>query len=179
MAEQKQYKEELKCPDGVKSSLVDNVLTVSGSKGEIKKKLVHPKVLVNVNDNVITLSTDKRTKTDKRIFGTFKSHIKNMLKGVKDGFECKLKICSGHFPMNVNVAGNEFIIKNFIGEKVPRKLKLSPEVKVKVEGDFITVEGNNKELVGQTAGSIEKLTRRSNFDRRVFQQGIYVTEKTK
>ena len=49
--------------------------------------------------------------------------------------------------MNVNVAGNEFIIKNFIGEKVPRKLKLSPEVKVKVEGDFITVEGNNKELV--------------------------------
>jgi len=50
-------------------------------------------------------------------------------------------------------------------------------VKVSVDGHFVIVEGVNKEKTGQTAALIEKLTRRAAFDKRVFQDGIYIIEK--
>jgi large subunit ribosomal protein L6 len=100
-----------------------------------------------------------------------------MIKGVQEGFTYKLKICSGHFPMSVALKGNTFEIKNFIGEKVPRTLKIKQGADVKIEGDQITVHATDKELAGTTAGAIEKLTRRPGFDKRIFQDGIYITEK--
>jgi len=48
---------------------------------------------------------------------------------------------------------------------------------VTVDGHFIIVESVNKENAGQTAASIEKLTRRAAFDKRVFQDGIFIIEK--
>ena len=81
--------------------------------------------------------------------------------------------------MNVSVKNNEFIIKNFIGEKYPRVLKLDPAVKVKVDGEVVVVEASDIEVAGQTAGSIEKLSTRTGFDRRIFQQGIFIIEKPK
>ena len=79
--------------------------------------------------------------------------------------------------MNVSLKGQNFEIKNFIGEAFPRKLVLKENVTVKIEGDSITVTGINKELVSQTAASIETLTRRNGFDKRRFQDGIYITVK--
>jgi large subunit ribosomal protein L6 len=108
---------------------------------------------------------------------TFKAHIKNLIRGVMEGHLYKLKICSGHFPMSVSVSGEEFIIKNFMGENVPRTLKLKENVSVKVEGDQVIVESIDKEKAGQTAADIEQLTRVTNKDLRIFQDGIYITFK--
>jgi len=113
------------------------------------------------------------------LLGTYVAHLNNLFRGVKEGFVYKLKICSGHFPMNVSIKNDEFIIKNFIGEKVPRVLKINSDVKVNIDGEVITIESNNIELAGQTAGSIEKLSSRTGFDKRIFQQGIFIIEKPK
>ncbi len=49
------------------------------------------------------------------------------------------------------VCRRRFEVKNFLGEKSPRNLKFDTQnVKVKIEGDKVVVEGNNKEAVGQT-----------------------------
>jgi large subunit ribosomal protein L6 len=48
---------------------------------------------------------------------------------------------------------------------------------VKVEGDIVLVESCDKELAGQTAADIEQLTRISNRDKRIFQDGIWLTER--
>ncbi|MBI3032425.1 50S ribosomal protein L6 [Candidatus Woesearchaeota archaeon] len=177
MAKEKVYDEEIEIPEKVKVILAHGIVKVTGPKGELEKKLLHPKIKMSIEGNKIKLTTSRKTKTDKRMMYTFNAHLKNLIKGVEEGFTCKLKICSGHFPMNVSIGAHELVIKNFIGEKVPRKLKLSPKVKVAVQGDDIIVEGIDRELVGQTAGSIEQITRRNSFDRRIFQQGIYITEK--
>jgi len=49
--------------------------------------------------------------------GTFASHIKNLVKGVSEGFECKMTIVYAHFPMQVKVEGKTLVIGNFLGEK--------------------------------------------------------------
>ena len=100
-----------------------------------------------------------------------------MNKGALNGYRYTLKICSGHFPMSVSVGNNQLIVKNFLGEKVPRVLKLKAGADVKVEGDLIVVESSNKEIAGQVGASIELLTRRTKYDTRIFQDGIWITSK--
>ncbi len=148
-----------------------------GPRGELKRKLTDKKVIVKQEGQEVKLAYPGETKKAKRLLNTNKAHIKNMLKGVNEGFTYKLKICSGHFPMNVTLKNNVLEVKNFIGEKVPRALKINSEAKVNVSGDEITVEATSKEVAGQVAASIEKLTFRPGFDKRIFQDGIYITEK--
>ena len=49
--------------------------------------------------------------------------------------------------------------------------------KVTITGTEITIESINKELAGQMAANIEQLTKRTDFDRRKFQDGIYIVTK--
>ncbi len=79
--------------------------------------------------------------------------------------------------MTVALKGTMVEVKNFLGEKVPRTMMVPANVKVTIKSEDITVEGINKEAAGQVAGSIEKLTKISHFDRRVIQDGIFITEK--
>ena len=79
--------------------------------------------------------------------------------------------------VDVSLDNNKLIIKNFFGEKVPRKAKILEGVDVKIEGDIITVTGVDKEKVGQTSANMEKSTRITNRDRRVFMDGIYIIDK--
>ncbi len=164
-------------PEGVSAAVSDGVLTVTGSKGSVSRNFLHPKITVHSKDNEVEFLAKKFTRNEKKVMNTYVAHVKNMCKGVTEGHEYTLKICSGHFPMNVSVKGSSFEVKNFIGEAVPRVLELKEGADVKVNGDTITVTGIDKERVAQTAASIEKLTRRNGFDRRIFQDGIYITNK--
>jgi large subunit ribosomal protein L6 len=163
--------------EGVQASLEGNVVTFKGPKGENKRNFADKSVTITIKDNKINLVANRATKREKKKVGSFKSHLKNMIKGVNEGFTYRLKICSGHFPMTVAVSGDEFTIQNFLGEKVPRKLKIKEGAEVKVEGEEISVEGVDKEIISQTAASIEQLTRISNRDRRIFQDGCYIIMK--
>jgi large subunit ribosomal protein L6 len=79
--------------------------------------------------------------------------------------------------MNVSVSNDEIIIKNFLGEKVPRTLALKAGATVKVEGDTVVVESPSKEIAGQVSADIELLTRRIGYDGRIFQDGLWITSK--
>ncbi|OIO66331.1 50S ribosomal protein L6 [Candidatus Woesearchaeota archaeon CG1_02_57_44] len=164
-------------PEGVSASMSDTVITLKGAKGEISKRVADGKISCVVTDNVVTLHADDGTKREKARIGSAKAHIKNMIKGVTNGYTYMLKVCAGHFPMNITASKDSFQVKNFMGEKVPRKMSVDPTVKIKVAGDIITVEGTSKEAVSQQAARIEQLTRICGKDRRIFQDGIYITSK--
>lgn len=173
----KEMKGELSLPEGVSAEVSAEGITLKGKGGEVTKRLINPFITITVENNIIQLVGKRATQREKKMIATFKAHLKNMIKGVTEGHFYTLKVCSGHFPMNVSVNNNELTIKNFIGEKVPRVLPLKEGVSVKVEGDLIKVEGPDKELTGQVSADIEELTKRSKYDTRIFQDGIYIINK--
>jgi large subunit ribosomal protein L6 len=152
-------------------------MTVKGPKGEVIKMLKDPQLNIKTEGDKVTFASAKGTKRQKRVMNSFIAHLNNMIKGVQEPYKYVMKICSGHFPINVSISGEQLLVKNFLGEKSPRTLKLKKGVIVKIDGDIITVESPNKELAGSMASDIELITAKSNRDLRVFQDGIYMIEK--
>lgn len=153
------------------------LLHIKGPKGEVCKEFRHPKVQLKIESDKLVLAVPHATKREKTILGSFWSHIKNMVQGVQEPHVYQLKICSGHFPMNVSISGREFTIKNFLGETVPRKVILPREAEVKIAGTDITVSSPDKEAAGLASAKIENLCRITNRDIRIFQDGCYITRK--
>jgi large subunit ribosomal protein L6 len=169
--------EEIAIPDGITFNIDNGLVCVKGRKGEVRKKLMDPSIDIKEDKGKVMISAKKSTRREKTKIGTFKAHIKNMFKGATEGHIYKLKICAAHFPMNVSASNKEFIVKNFLGEKVPRKISLKDNVNVKVDGDTVIVESVDKNLASQTAADIEQLCRITNRDRRIFQDGIWLFNK--
>jgi large subunit ribosomal protein L6 len=100
------------------------------------------------------------------------------MRGVAEGYEYRMKVVYSHFPMQLKVEGAAFVISNFLGEKNPRVAKIVGDTRVKAAGDEVVITGINKEDVGQTAANIEQVTKIKRFDPRVFQDGVYIVEKS-
>ena len=164
-------------PEGVNVTIERKTVIVKGGRGENKRLFHYPGVQITLENNKVVLHCDNASKKEKSMMGVFSSHISNMIKGVKQGFIYKLKICSGHFPINVEVKENAILISNFLGEKKPRIAKIMKGVNANIDGDIITLEGYDKELTGQSGANIEKATAISKRDRRVFQDGIFLIDK--
>jgi large subunit ribosomal protein L6 len=172
-----QIRETVEIPQGANVSVKGSSVHAKGPKGEIERVLGNSRVVVSVESGNVVFTSNNATRREKRVLRTGKAHLKNMLRGVTEGHTYRLKICSGHFPMSVALKGDTLEVKNFIGEKVPRTLKIKQGCKVALSGQEITVEASSKELAGNQAASIELLTRRPGFDTRIFQDGIYIVEK--
>lgn len=163
--------------NGVNVEQKDNTITVKGEKGELKRKFEHPRVKIKIN-SVVHVETKSEKRKDKAIVGTWVSHLKNMMMGASKGYEYKLKIVYTHFPITVKVVDNHIEITNFMGEKGLRISKKKEGTEVNIENDEITVSGIDKEKVGQTAANLELACRKKGKDLRIFQDGIYITEKS-
>jgi large subunit ribosomal protein L6 len=169
---------EVNVPQGVTASLSGATLTVKGQKGQVSREFRFPGIKLKTDDGKVVVEASKLDKQSKAIVGTYASHITNMMQGITEGYEYDMKIVYAHFPIQVKVEGkNKVSIGNFLGERKPRYASIMGETKVNVAGDKVTVTGNNKEDVGQTAANIEQACRIKNRDPRVFQDGVYITKK--
>jgi len=172
-----EMKYEVEIPSDVQLNITGDLFIVKGAKGEVKRVFKFPKVKITKEGNKILFYTAKPTKREKATIFSTEAHLKNMFKGAAKGCIYRLKICSGHFPMKVTYKNNILEVKNYMGETVPRTLKIKPGVELTVKEPEITVAGPDKEFTSQIAAAIEQLTRRASFDRRIFQDGIYIIHK--
>lgn len=172
-----EIKEQITIPDGVTASFENNEIKIKGEKGELTRIFIHPKIDVKVNGKNIEVSSKNVRRKEKALIGTFVAHVNNMIKGVTEGFEYKMKTVFSHFPIKTSVEGNEFVIQNFLGERSPRKAEILEGVNVEAKGENVTVSGIDKERVGQTVANIEMATRVKYRDIRVFQDGVYRISK--
>jgi large subunit ribosomal protein L6 len=169
---------EIEIPEGVEVNFEEEVFKIKGPEGENERKFDLGKLNVETSKDKIKIGNNKSTKNDKKRMNTIAAHIKNMIKGVQEKFEYKLKICFGHFPLNVKQEGNKIIIKNFLGEKVNREVKVPLGAEVDVGKEIITIKSVNKELAGQAAANFEAATKIGGRDKRIFQDGIYIINKS-
>lgn len=175
----KEISRTVEVPAGVTISYDNRIMTVKGPKGQNVRELYYPGIVITVEAGLVAIDTEIQRKKYKAMAGTFASHINNMILGVTVGFEYKMSIVYSHFPMQTKVEGKTFVINNFLGEKKARISKIVGETTVKVNGNSVTVSGICKEDVGQTTANIEQKTKIKRFDPRVFQDGIYVVEKSR
>ena len=73
-------KKEIVIPAGVKVTKVGDVLTVVG-KGGTLTKIFRDDITINIGDTTITLNVNRNDKFSKALWGTYASHIINMIAG--------------------------------------------------------------------------------------------------
>jgi large subunit ribosomal protein L6 len=168
-------------PSNVKVEVEKFKFKVEGPMGKLEKDfystLFAKDITIQKSDNKITIATNSKKKKVRAMMGTIESVLSNMIDGVREAYTAKLKLIYMHFPFTVKVSGKEVLISNFLGAKAPRKAKIIGDCKVEIQGDEITVTGIDKQDVGQTAAQLEHATWIKQRDRRVFQDGLFVTKK--
>ena len=168
---------QVEIPPGVNVALEGNALTVSGPKGTLARDMRFPQIDVRIEDGEVVVSTASDKKRFLAMSGTLEAHVKSMIRGVVEGYEYRMKVVYSHFPIQLKLQGNRLEIGNFLGEKQPRTAKIIEGVTVKIGNDEVTLTGIDKEKVGNTAANIEHATKITKRDPRVFQDGIYITER--
>jgi large subunit ribosomal protein L6 len=167
----------IQIPDGVAVDIEGRKVTVKGDRGTLTRDFSHAAVSLETDGKTVRVWAEWPRKREASLVGTIDSHIQNMITGVTRGYTYKLKIVFSHFPITVKVQDKSVIIENFTGERRPRRAKILGDVKVKVETEDVVIQGTKLEDVSQTAANIERMTRVTKKDPRVFLDGIYVFER--
>ncbi|UKJ87876.1 ribosomal protein l6 [Theileria orientalis] len=174
----------LKVPPEVTVSVKSRKVTVKGKYGELTRSFNHlPVDLAMSKDNksvVIKLWFGSRSKI--AALRTCLTHINNMMTGVSKKYQYKMRLVHAHFPINSNVSddGKVVEVRNFLGEKKVRIVKVLPGVKVvKSENvkDELVLTGVDIESVSRSAALIHQSSLVRKKDIRQFLDGIYVSEK--
>jgi len=156
-------------PQGVSVEINGLEVTVKGPKGTVTKKFSPVISLEKNNSEIIVKGSSK----EKAYIGTVNSILSSMIKGVTEGYSKSMKVLYAHFPVTLEVKGSIVYIKNFLGEKNPRKAKIVGPTKVDAKGQNVVVSGPDKEGVGQTIANLRAALKIREKDCRVFQDGIY------
>jgi large subunit ribosomal protein L9e len=105
-----------------------------------------------------------------------------MITGVTKGYEYKMRLVYAHFPININIVenGGKVEIRNFLGEKRVRVVKMLPGVTIErsqAVKDELILSGNDVELVSRSSALIHQICLVRNKDIRKFLDGIYLSGK--
>jgi len=145
-------------PKGVTVTVgADNLLVVKGPKGELKQAIDRD-IKVEVKEGHVEFSRPTDQIRHRALHGLYRSLVSNMVKGVTDGYKRQLELIGVGF--KASNQGNLLDLAlgyshNIIFE-IPKELKLATEQN-KGENPKITLEGVDKQLIGQVAAKIRGL----------------------
>ncbi|MBU0612330.1 50S ribosomal protein L6 [Patescibacteria group bacterium] len=145
-------KQEIQIPTGVEVSRDGAILTVKGPKGTLSKNF-RDEVEIKIADGTIILNVKRNDKFSKSLWGTYASHIKNMITGVQVPYQKKLILEGVGFKSEVK--GKELHLA--LGFSHPVVVKIPEDITVTAEKNNITVSGIDKELVGSFTAGVRAL----------------------
>ena len=137
-------------PSGVELKQEGNKITVKGPKGQLEREF-SPEITVKVENGEINVARPNDLPDIRALHGTTRAVLNNMIVGVNQGFEKKLELVGVGY--RVQAAGKGLTLS--LGFSHPVEIEPVEGITFKVEGNTkISVEGINKELVGQIAANI-------------------------
>ena len=172
--------ETMSIPEGVQLVIDGRKIKATGPKRTLEEDFSHMPVHFALDGGSLRVYSEWARKREVALVGTALAHVRNMVRGVTNGYTYKLKIVYAHFPVTVKVQDKErkLTIENFTGEKTPRTVRIVGSAKVKVVSDEVHVQGSRLQDVSQTAANIQNATKIKDKDQRVFLDGIYIFEKS-
>jgi large subunit ribosomal protein L6 len=140
-------------PQGVKVSIEKDTVTVTGPKGELRRRFNPDMAIVLDNDNLIVSRPDDSTE-HRSLHGLTRSLLANMVQGVSNGFEKNLEIVGVGY--RAEKTEDKLVLR--VGFSHPVEVTPLPGVSLEVEGgNRIKVSGINKEVVGEIAAKIRAI----------------------
>lgn len=151
-------KKPISVPSGVTITVgKDNVITVKGPKGELKQAMDRD-ITVEVKEGVITFTRPTDQIRHRALHGLYRAIVANLIKGVTDGYERKLELIGVGFKAanTGNVLDLALGYSHNIIFEVPKELKVAT-AQEKGQNPIITLEGIDKQLIGQVAAKLRSL----------------------
>lgn len=146
-------KKPVQLPDKVQITLDGDTINVKGPKGSLDRKL-HPAVNIEIDNQVLNVSTDTSDKKKVALQGLFRSLIFNMVHGVTQGYEKKL-VLSG-IGYRAETKGKNLVLS--VGYSNPVDFALPDGVTAAVDKNVeVTLTSIDKELLGQAAANIRAI----------------------
>ncbi|MGV3764771.1 MAG: 50S ribosomal protein L6 [Chitinophagaceae bacterium] len=145
-------------PAGVTITVAaDNVITVKGPKGELKQAIDRD-IKIEVKDGEATVTRPTDQIRHRALHGLYRSLIANMVKGVTEGFVRKLELVGvGYKAANQgNILDLALGYSHNIIFEIPKELKVVT-AQEKGQNPTITLEGMDKQLIGQVAAKLRGL----------------------
>ena len=136
-------------PEGVKIELKDNLITISGAKGQ-QSWSIHTNIKAEIKDNIIIIDRIDNTPLSRSLHGTTRQILNNMVIGVSDGFEKELEIVGVGY--QASLEGNRLRLQ--IGYSHDIYFDLPEGIKVTADRTIIRINGIDKQLVGSVASKI-------------------------
>lgn len=137
-------------PDGVQVNLQDNLITVKGPKGELKKQL-HPEMIVKVEEGQIVVTRPSDDKKHRALHGLTRSLIFNIVEGVTNGYQKNLELVGVGY--RAQLQGNKLVLQ--VGYSHPVEFEPGKDMTIEVPAqNKIIVKGIDKEQVGALAANI-------------------------
>lgn len=159
-------------PAGVEITLNDGVLTVKGAKATLSRP-VKDDVNFTIEADTVTLIPAK-TAAAKALWGTYASHLRNMITGVTEGFTKILEIEGVGY--RAEVKGNEIVLN--VGFSHPVNLEIPEGISVEVVKNTITLTGSDKDALGQFAANVRKVKKPEPYKGKgIRYQGEYIIRK--
>ena len=145
-------------PEGVTVTVGnDNIVTVKGKKGELKQSIDRD-IKVEVKDGQVSFARPTDQIRHRAMHGLYRALIANLVKGVTDGYTRKLELIGVGFKASNqgNVLDLTLGYSHNIIFEVPKELKVGT-AQEKGQNPIITLEGIDKQLLGQVAAKLRSL----------------------
>jgi large subunit ribosomal protein L6 len=144
-------------PAKVEVSVNGSNVVVKGPKGTLTQA-IDPDIKVNIVDGKIEVVRPTDQKRHKALHGLYRSLINNMVKGVSEGYKIDLELVGVGF--KANAVGN--ILELSLGYSHNIFMALPSEIAAKAvtekgKNPIVTLEGIDKQLIGQVAAKIRSL----------------------
>ena len=139
-------------PAGTEVKVTDGEMSIKGKSGTLVRPL-HPAVSIKVENNEVIVSPAGKSRLAGALWGTYASHVRNMIAGVNTPFVKKLQVEGIGY--RAEMQGKQ--IKLQVGFSHPVMVEIPGDVTVTIEKNVISISGADKEKVGQFAADVRSI----------------------